>query len=635
MKKFCGVILSLWAASAASFFPSAAVAEYLFDDLYSTGASGVGAQWMAVTTNWNTAGSPTARRDTRVPSILVPAPMDTEANLVIGRNPVYLTNGGTVSPGEPIDTLFLVLSGNPDAPTTEGALWVSFDSVPGGPNTQDVEIDFYEYLATKEALGTSGSDRLYRFDFTKRRKTGVYESLRGNFIFHQNPNSAPSQTLQVPFIIANVYNGTAEKEPLRFRSSIRDAGSTSAGNIVAHDRFTWKVASDTANPIKEWVFVPIDRLPADSNSVNYRITTEVANYTGIRYAVQRYDGRASYYWIYPTYWAFDVPSTGSGTGDVLPRIHLNELSHIPPGLVTVYNQNFNVVSGVRETMHLYPVDPATGYKTLTIAHRSIVGLDLGATADPNLNPASYIVTGFKLQPAKAEVDFLSDVARTFGVPDSVRMPETTDGVMPGSVEYANIGGDVIASVGVSAGVPGRIRNGGRGLLPLHVTFNLRRTNQIVSQYGEDLWENLRDEWRNSGNIEGMFSNYFSVYLQDAFGNNLNLFDFLSGKGAYEDTVKVFFDEQREVITIHFIALLLDGPNSSVRLVKDTTPATDNTYIAAMDGSENGRWEMKFFVAPARYVETDRRRGNGSGCGVGLGISAFLACASAILAWRRK
>ncbi|MDR2175941.1 MAG: hypothetical protein LBO82_08430 [Synergistaceae bacterium] len=614
----------MWAASLPLFVsaPAEADYQYQFDDLY--GPSGKGEQWMVVTTDGSTAGAPTARTENTIPFA---APMDTEADLPSGRGPAYLTNGGVSR--EPIDTLFLVLSGKPDSATTGGTLWVSFDSAAAGPNTQDVTVDSDSYNVVKTPFGMNGTDQLYRLDFTKRRGTSAYESVRGNFIFHQNPNDAPSQTLEIPFVVANVYGGTAEWEPLRFRSDIRDAGTSSSGNIVAHDRFTWDVTADKNVGVNtDWVFVPLPKLPQDSNRVNYRITTEVANYTGIRYGLQRYDGYASYYWIYPAYWAFDIPSTGTATGDVLRKFYLRESSHIPPGLVTAYSQNFDVVSGVKEVMHLYPIDPGRGFRTLTVEHRSIFGLDLGTFRDTSVSPASYVVTGFNF--LSAGVDFLDKAGRAFGV-SGVRMPEQTDGVMAGAVEYEYIGGDVIASVGVSAGVPARIRSGGRGLLPLHVTFNLRRSNQLVNPH----WDTLRDQWRQTGGIENIFTDYFSLYLQDSRGNNLDLIKD-SLKDAYGETVKVFLDEQNEVITVHFIALLMDGPRSSVQLVKDETTTTSNTHIVVMDGNDNGKWEMKFFAAPAGYIETDGGTGGGGGgCGVGLSIPAIAACVFAILKWRQK
>jgi hypothetical protein len=606
------VFLALWAVSLAA----PAWADYQFDDVY--GPSGKGAQWMVVTTNNTTAGASAAN------------PMDTEANLPVDRNPVFLTNGGAAH--EPIGTLFLVLPGA-DASPSGGTLRVSFDRVPAGPSTQDVTVDSSFYSVQKKSIGTNGTDQLYRFDFTKGN-SGVYESVTGNFIFHQNPNDEPSQTLEVPFIIANVYNGTAEYEPLRFRSSIRDAGGGSAsGNIVAHDRFKWHVTDDKeVGTDTDWVFVPLQSLPQDSNNVSYRMTTEVANYAGVRYALQRYDGYTSYRSLTPESWAFDIPATG----DVPQRIYLDSLSHIPPGLVTTYHQNFNVVSGVQETMRLYPVDPGMGFRTLKIAHRSIFGLNLGTLRDSS-NPSGYVVTGFNLLPA--DVKFLDKVGQAFSVSD-IKMPELVDSsVMPGSVNYEYIAGDVIASMKVSANVPSRIRSGGgRGLLPLHITFNLKSTNQLVAPH----WDSLREQWRETGNIESQFANLFGLYLRDSHGYYFDLIkDRLDGEGVYQETVKVFLDEERKVVTVHFIAFLLDGPNSSVRLVKDAYGAKENTHIVVMDGNDNGKWEMTFFAAPAGYVPTDRKTGDGvesgggGGCEAGFGASALLACAFAILKWRQK
>jgi hypothetical protein len=552
-----------------------AEALYRFDDLF--GPSGKGAQWMAVTGDLDTGGSPTA------------APMDTTANFVNVRDSVLLMNGGVQS--KDIQTLFLVL------PETQGTMVVNFDWTPPYPApasyTQDVLVDNASYQIVKTPLSaTPAPNKSFQLDFLKN--SGEYESVRGNFIFHQNPNSTPSQTLQIPFIVANVYNGTAEGKPLLFKATIRDASASSgSGNIVAHDRFEWDVVADkTVGTDNDWVFVPIPKLPIDTNTVSYRLSTEVVNYTAIRYALQRYDG---YAWtpLFPTRWAFDIPAVG----DVPTSVYLDELSHIPPGLVTTYNQSFNVVSGVREAMHLYPVDPAAGFRNLTIAHRSIFGLTLGSAKD-SANPSAYVATGFQL--LSAGTDFLSKVGATMSVSD-VKMPEPADGVMSGAVDYAYIAGDVIASLGAESGIPARMTGeNGTGLLPLHITFNLPRTNQLVNPK----WDSLLQEWRKSGNILNLFSNSFALYLQDSFGSNLDLTEWLKNAGAYDKTVKVFLDEQRNVLTVNFIVMLMDGARSAVRLVNDTTTATDNSYIVVMDGSGNNKWDMKFFVAPSGYVPTD-------------------------------
>ena len=106
-----------------------------------------------------------------------------------------------------------------------------------------------------------------------------------------------------------------------------------------------------------FVFVPVPEWPAHDR-IDYRLTTEVTNHTGIRYAVQRYD---SYAWTHLVfiYWAFDLPRSQS-LKDVPPRFQLNDISHVAPGLKTVYNQRFNVNEGMKRALRLYPVDPAAG-----------------------------------------------------------------------------------------------------------------------------------------------------------------------------------------------------------------------------------------------------------------------------------
>jgi hypothetical protein len=599
--------LKIWGAILlAGMLEMPAEALYRFDDLF--GPSGKGAQWMAVTGDMDTGGAPTS------------VPMDTTANFVNVRDSVLLMNGGIRS-GD-IQTLFLVL------PETQGTMGVDFDWTPPYPApvsyTQDVLVDSAFYQIVKTPLGTSaGPKKSFQLDFFKN--SGEYESVRGNFIFHQNPDSSPSQTLQIPFVIANVYNGTAEGKPLLFKSTIRDAstGTSGAGNIVAHDRFDWDVAADkTVGTDNDWVFVPIPKLPIDANAVNYRLSTEVVNYTAIRYALQRYDG---YAWtpLSPSRWAFDIPAAG----DIPASIYLDELSHIPPGLVTMYNQSFNVVSGVREAMHLYPVDPAAGFRNLTIAHRSIFGLTLGSARD-SANPNAYVATGFQLLSAGS--DFLSKVGAAMAV-SNVQMPEPADGVMSGAVNYSYIAGDVIVSLGVETSVPSRMTGeSGTGLLPLHITFNLPRTNQLVNPK----WDSLLQEWRSSGNIRSLFANSFGLYLQDGYGNNLDLTNWLKDAGAYDKTVKVFLDEQRNVLTVNFIVMLMDGVKSAVRLVDDVTTATSNRYVVVMDGSGNNKWDMKFFIAPSGYVPTDSRPSgekSGGGChGLALGALLFLPCVPLIL-----
>ena len=118
---------------------------------------------------------------------------------------------------------------------------------------------------------------------------------------------------------------------------------------------------------------------------------------------------------------------------------------------------------------------------------------------------------------------------------------------------------------------------------------------------------------------------------------------------WTDFVKVFLDEDRGVLTVSFIILMLDGTsdgtNPATGIVEDSTPSDwiqTNKFIAIRDGYKNNKWEMTFFVAPADYTTqsqsqtnastetnnttttTTNSSGGGGGCNLGLMASfAFI------------
>jgi hypothetical protein len=616
-------VCALAAGLTAVFSPVPAAAQFRFDDLF--GPSGAGAQWMAVADEAMYTGG-NAARDT---------PLDTVSNIVLGRSYVRIANGKGLPPLSPngegwnLHTLFLVLPGD------NAQMQVRFRVRPEVSSDQTavtpaVGADLPDYVlgeSFSETFDENGkSERLYSLSFDKRLSAGSFGTSRGTFIFHQNPSGGlPSQTLQIPFVAANVYDGTAEGNPLRFLTTIRD---NDFGDIAAHRRFGWNAVNDAIQgPDGDWVFVPLSRLPIGRDPVAYRLKTEVANYTGIRYALQRYDQLDVPDFDPPDRWAFDLPESEMKEHGVPLELDLDELSHIPPGLVTTYRHTFNAVTGAARTiLYLYPVDPTqrldgtgAGYRTLTLEHRSIFGLKLGSPVRGPVgggkNVPLFNVTGFRLIPAEPEDDFL----RKLG---GAAMPEPEDGVTLG-VESVSPASDVIAALNVDTRVPNRLEE---GLLPLHVTFNLPRSNQIVNLR----WDALLREWRATGDIRDIFAELFSVYFRDGGGKNLNLLEWLkqqTDKTLYARTVKVFLDEERELLTVSFVVLLADGGSSAVRVVEDATVATRHSYIAAWDGSADRKWSLQIFAAPAAYVPTDRETedGGGGGCAAwaGFGVLSLL------------
>ena len=591
-------------------------ANYRFDDLF--GPSGVGAQWMVITGGTDTVGDAAAK-----------VPMQVSGDIVSDRNSVVIMNGRTKDPlgdeaNRDIHAMFLVLTGD------RGSMGVNFAySGTDDAVTPDALLLNSVYSAQKTPVGNGK----YHFLFIKNREQGKFGSVRGNFAFHQNPSSShpstPSQTLLAPFIIANVVDGTAKDNPLLLRAILREPGTTNTGDIVAYDHFTWDVTDDKETESAQWVFVPVPAWPAPDR-IDYRLTTEVTNYTGVRYAVQRYD---NYAWTHllPTHWAFDLPRSQS-LRDVPPQFQLADISHIAPGLKTVYSQRFNVNEGSKVPLRLYRVDPADNFYALTLNHRIIFGLDLGTVEAPvsGRNPSAWKVTAFN--PRAASTDFLKNVAKAMKA-SAVSVPEGRV-VTSGVVRYDYVAGDAISSFTVDASIPGSARReGAEGLLPLHITFNLPRTHLLVAPK----WEGLLDQWHETGDIKSEFARAFSLYLRSGDENHWNLIQELEKQG-YDKLVKVFLDEKRGVITVSFIAMLMDGTGEgnrpALRVVSDRTPTTGNDFLVLRDGTFDNRWNLTFYAAPADYKENPSTPGTGGseksgggGCdSLGLGMMGLLAAA---------
>jgi hypothetical protein len=194
--------------------------------------------------------------------------------------------------------------------------------------------------------------------------------------FHQNPNATPSQTINVPLVIANVVDGTAADKPLEFRTILRD---NEDGDIVAYDHFEWNVTGDKEfGGDNDWIFVPLPDESIDRWDIDYDLTAHIRNFCGIRYELQRYDN-AGYNLnrIYPRRWDMDLPSNVTG---VYSRLYLEELSHIAPGMITTYIQNYNVRTAAKKIFQVYGVDTDAAGNTprdLLLRHSTIFGVDLG------------------------------------------------------------------------------------------------------------------------------------------------------------------------------------------------------------------------------------------------------------------
>lgn len=474
------------------------------------------------------------------------------------------------------------------------------------------------------------------------KKSGAdaaYETLRGNIIFQQSTASMPVQTLQIPFVIANVCNDSAQKKPLLFKMILRDSFSASKGgigNIAASSVFEWDVESDhsTANDA-DWILVPAKKEPYASNVPPFQLETRITNYSGVRYALQRYDRTP----LLNARWALDIDEKEA---DIAPNIVLDELSHIPPGLTTIYSQAYDPASSATSgVFQLYPVPQgktAKVFRNLSFSCNNILkGIEVATESGINST-----VTAFSLIPGSS--DFLKRVAAEMNVPKVGIL--ASESKFSGKILSSDVvGGEAVSVAAVNAKVPANLMASGdtRGLLPVQVTFNLPKSNTVVSKK----WSELQTEWKKSGDIKELFSKYFTVNIRNPKWDNSDLFKWLKSNKSFEKNVKVFMDEERGQIAVSFIAILMDGDSPKLGLLNDKSTTSDYNYILINDGNKNDMWNLTFYclplesssgtasAGPAGATGTGGSSSGGGGCNAGfLTLSSVLLGAALVFLKKR-
>ncbi len=464
-----------------------------------------------------------------------------------------------------------------------------------------------------------------RYSFTlDRTNRDTYDTVVQEILFMQNPNS-PSQSVPRPLVISNVANSelTAEEVPLLIRLILRDGASKNA-NIVAYDTIEWDMTSDKDVTGNKLVFVPIndDSLLTDTRKINFYLTTEVVNHTSVRYAATTYDSYGDF--LYPDHWKFDL-ARSQGTTYIDRDFQLARKAHIAPGLVTVFKRKYNVNEENKIPLRLYPVDDsaAIGTQTLRLNHNVIFGKILGTAVKDSSN--LYEVTAFQLRTAgdsfydelkrvtKASGYINVPVISTFG-PSSVTRDET----MPETV---------LQHLTINQVIPANLRTGSdEGLLPVHIRFNIP-----VTKITDRTWLNeLIDAHNNGQALEDIFFEKYQISLlteTNSQANPWNLSQELLYKNQYNKQINVFYDpdkgsssqdNDKGVITVSFIAMLMDGTRDGVRpelsIVEDHSITSDNDYIIIRDGNKDDRWKMTFLIAPTGYYDNPTSSSSGSGTG---------------------
>ena len=453
-----------------------------------------------------------------------------------------------------------------------------------------------------------------------RTNRTTYDTKVHEILFMQNPNS-PSQSVPRPLIISNVATNelTAAEVPLKIRMTLKDGAGRNA-NIVAYDAIEWNMTGDKDVTGNKLVFVPItdDSLLVDTRKINFYLTTEVINHTSVRYAATPYDSYTDF--VYPDYWKFDL-ARSQGTTYVDKTFQLARKSHIAPGLVTVFKRKYNVNEENKIPLRLYPVDDTSiGTQTLRLNHKVVFGKVLGEVVKDS--SGLFEVTAFQLRSAgDTFYDELKNVTKaqgnvnipsnsTFG-PTSVKRSET----MPETV---------VQHLTIDQVIPANLRVGkDEGMLPVHIRFNIP-----VSKVNDRTWLNQLIDAQNEGkDLEDIFFEKYQISLlteTNSEANPWNLSQELLYKNQYNKQINVFYDPEKGastrdndngIITVSFIAMLMDGTRDGVRpelsVIEDHSITSDNDYVVIRDGKKDDRWTMTFLVAPTGYYNNPTTSSSGS------------------------
>ena len=619
--KAAGVVLTL---AVVSCLAGTANADYRFDDLL--GPSGRSYQWMIINDSGNTFG------DSHLEAIDVSADVlttdSTIINVLSGQSEETITDRS-------LHTLFFVTANG------EGEFTMNFRALTlaqqfdiATPNLQlstpydEQETTRRLYIDTKTSAGQpTGKSyynalwRSYNFYISRLDAKTDYDTVAQYFYFQQNPTELSSQGIPRPFVIANVYPGTAADDPyasLELRLTLRD-GSSSNANIVAYDKTRWAMTGPITAGGQQWVFVPVDDLDVGNTRINYYLTTEVVNHCAVRYAA--YDGSTNN-WLFPNYWKFDMLRL-KGNMNIDRQVSLAPASHIAPGLVAVYRRTYNVNETSKVPLRLFAIDDTigTGVYALTLNHRIIYGKRLGSTytlpsSEGNFNQVE--VTAFQPRPGTGSV-FYDNIARLTGSAGTVASP-TTNIFTASSVkrDASALTSRAEQYFTIDQTIPSNLRTSStEGVLPLHITFNLPAT-----RLSTEAWNTLLRESRRStnGNINDSFSEYYHIYamVQTDDGKD-NPWDLTEELMKHDGQLKVFIDEDRGritqdtdrgVVTASFMLFMMNGTRDGSRpmitytpdviTVPDAVEGESVEYVVVRDGSNDSKWNMTFFLAPPDY-----------------------------------
>lgn len=632
--------------------------EYQFEDIY--GISAFGGQWI-VHTEHTDATPETYPDNTRGAATNVDISpgraLSVDADLIVPHDMVYSQNGyttsdNTVVPGgsDYIKKIFLAIPGTPTETETKLQLDFGYNGLGSYPNLSFDMILPAEYGVSSTVVRSGvGVSTIKDFVLDRTRSADLYDTVMAHVRFDQDPSGSPTHATNVPVIIARVASGDATRNPLTLRVALRERNATAAsGDIVGYQQFDWNVAENRVEKGKDWIFVPLDNEGDLGNhaAIDYGIFTNIRNFSGIRYALDVYNGNnnndLNTVHGAPSGWRMDL--TAKDIADYFDRyevknrrdslLPLHEKSHIAPGLLTFYEGTYNILRGNEKLFRIYPSSSSASSQephNVNLILRRIYGVDLGR----NHTIANAKVNAFRIMQVRPS--FFGTAAKSFGG-SQMAMPQAGDLALNSAIDTKIWTADVIGpSLKINAEIPAGMQNVASTVnaLPLYITLNLPHTNSVIT----DKWADLFTEWKKTGDIREMFASHFRLNFvnEKETGNSVSdenvirVFEKLldADMNKINEVTKVFLDEENDCITVSLMVTLVDSGVDGRRrycYLDDDSGNSLNHYLFIEDGVASDKWGGHFYIdknpTPLKlHYGSSNHGGNGGGDGGGGGCAA--------------
>ncbi len=442
--------------------------------------------------------------------------------------------------------------------------------------------------------------------------------------------SAYAEAALIPVVIANVSNGNASENPLKFdmiiyenntsTTSTRNNNNNNNNTRTIKDRvkFEWDAQSDKTQSIGN-IFLIQSSTGTNSNPT-YNLETRITNNTGTRYRMQRYDTINTASDITPDHWEYNI--TDDPRNYLPDTFHLDPHSQIAPGLITVYGEDvdFNTINtetDTSESFALYEFSSASP-KKLTLSYKIIQGFTTAQTdsVPSNYQNASALGLSMKfMNVVENENNTVYQIKNIIGKSPAL----TSSGTIPSNstavsltgeeVTTEQIGSEKYYAFKINKVTPGTATKSDFNvtastditsedqtveLQPVQIKFNIPRSNSLISSH----WENFETA-ESSKNLLNEFMKYAAVWVRSDATNekDANLFSALSDKADLSQCFKIYINDD-DNLTIEFIAVLADAVTPTTNKTAFIKTFTDDgiPYILIGDGAEDGYWNLTFFIA---------------------------------------